>query len=242
MTAPFLELRGVTKAFPDFTLGPLSATFRPGCVHGILGPNGAGKTTLLNLVTLQSRATSGEMRYRGASVVWGDAGWKGRLAYVREAPSFYDELTVEQTLRLASRLYDSWDVGLAAHLSMRLGLRGRQQVRTLSKGTRVKLGLVAALASRADLLVLDEPTAGVDPTSRDELHDVLRHLRRERPDLCVLLSSHIFEDLEASADEVLILRDGQIAFQASREEMRGFDDRGMLASIYRATARAGGMK
>lgn len=242
MTAPFLELHGVTKTFPDFTLGPLSAAFRAGCVHGILGPNGAGKTTLLNLVTLQSRATAGKMCHGRAPVTWGDARWKGKVAYVREAPSFYDELTVEETLRLVSRLYDSWDGGLAAHLSMRLGLRGRQHVRTLSKGTRVKLGLVAALASRAELLVMDEPTAGVDPTSRDELHEVLRHLRRERPELCVLLSSHIFEDLEASADEVLILREGQIAFQACREEMRGFDDRGMLASIYRATARAGGMK
>lgn len=240
MATPYLELRGLTKAFPDFVLGPLSTAFRPGCVHGILGPNGAGKTTLLNLVTLQSRATAGEMCHGNASVRWGDARWKGKVAYVRESPSFYDELTVEETLRLASRLYDSWDVSLAAHMGMRLGLRGQQRVRTLSKGTRVKLGLVAALASRAELLVLDEPTAGVDPTSREELHEVLRQLRRERPEVCVLLSSHIFEDLEESADEVLILRDGQVAFHASREEMRGFDERGTLASVYRATARAGG--
>ena len=242
MAAPYLDLRGLTKAFPDFVLGPLSAAFHPGRVYGILGPNGAGKTTLLNLVTLQCRATAGAMCHEGAAVRWGDARWKGKVAYVRESPAFYDELTVGETLRLASRLYDSWDIGLAAHMSMRLGLRGQQRVRTLSKGTRVKLGLVAALASRAELLVLDEPTAGVDPTSREELHDLLRQFRRERAELCVLLSSHIFEDLEESADEVLILRDGQIAFQASREQMHGFDGRGALASVYRSTARAGGIK
>lgn len=239
MTQPYLELLSLTKAFPDFVLGPLSIALHRGRVHGVLGPNGAGKTTLLNLITLQGRAASGEMRHEGVPVRWGDARWKGKVAYVRESPSFYDELTVAETLRLASRLYDNWDVSLAAHMGMRLGLRGRQRVRTLSKGTRVKLGLVAALASRAELLVLDEPTAGVDPTSRGEFHDVLRQLRRERPELCVLLSSHIFEDLEESADEVLILRDGQIAFQASREQLRGFDDRGKLASVYHATARTG---
>lgn len=242
MTPAYLELLSLTKAYPTFVLGPLSISFRPGHVHGVLGPNGAGKTTLLNLVALQCRATAGEMRHGGVPVRWGDACWKGKVAYVRESPSFYDELTVGETLRLASRLYDDWDRGLAAHMSMRLGLRDAQRVRTLSKGTRVKLGLVAALASRAELLVLDEPTAGVDPTSRQELHEVLRRLRRDRPELCVLLSSHIFEDIEELADEVLILREGQIVFQALRDQIRGFDERGMLASMYRATARAGGAR
>jgi ABC-type multidrug transport system ATPase subunit len=169
---------------------------------------------------MQARPSGGTIAWRGQVVRWGETGWKSRIAYVRESPSFYDELTVGQTLTLSSRLYGRWDAALAAHMAGRLGLQSDRRVATLSKGTRVKLGIVAALGHRADLLVLDEPTAGVDPSAREELHHLLADLRRERPELCVLLSSHIFEDLEASADDVLILRDGKVVFQVTREQLQ----------------------
>lgn len=218
--APFLELRGITKSFPGFVLGPLSTKLMAGRILGVLGPNGAGKTTLLNLITLQTKSSSGELLHGGRRVAWGDARWKARFAYVREVPSFYSELTVAETLRLSARLYGQWDSDLASRMTQRLGLNARQQVSTLSKGTRVKLGIVSALAHRADVLILDEPTAGVDPTAREELHAILVELRRDRPELCVVLSSHIFEDLENSADDVIILRDGRIVFESSRECLR----------------------
>ncbi|MDQ3170618.1 MAG: ABC transporter ATP-binding protein [Acidobacteriota bacterium] len=221
MTTVQLEVRNLRKAYQGFELGPLSETFTPGCIHGLLGPNGAGKTTLLNVLTLQTRATSGDIYYGGSPVRWGDASWKRRFAYVRETPSFYAELTVAETLRLAGRLYGRWDAALAVRMTARLGLKESQRVGTLSKGTRVKLGIVTALAQNAELLVLDEPTAGVDPSGREELQDILRDLKTQRPGLCVLLSSHIFEDIEAAADDVRILREGQIVFRASRAILAG---------------------
>jgi ABC-2 type transport system ATP-binding protein len=229
---PFLELRGLTKLFPGFSLGPLATTFMAGRVHGLLGPNGAGKTTLLNLLALQTRPTRGEILCRGNRVRWGDPGWKARMAYVREVPAFYAELTVAETLRLSARLYERWDAALASGMAARLGLDEDQRVGTLSKGTLVKLGIVSALGHRAELLVLDEPTAGVDPSARQELHGVLAELRCSRPDLCVLLSSHIFEDLETSADDVLILRGGKIAFRSSREELRALSLYRLPAPVY----------
>ena len=233
MNATGLVLRNVQKRFPGFELGPLSLTFARGHVYGLLGPNGAGKTTLLNLITLQAQASSGEMSFGDVPIRWGDAWWKERFAYVRESPSFYAELTVGETMRLAARLYGRWDADLASRMTARLGLEKDRSVRTLSKGTRIKLGIASALAHRAEVLILDEPTAGVDPSAREELHEILTELRQERADLCVVLSSHIFEDLEALADEVLILRDGKVVAQPGQDELRS----GALAAAYRATAR-----
>ena len=214
-----LELRDLCRVFPGFTLGPLSCEFRPGQVYGLLGPNGAGKTTLLELIALQLRATTGTLSYGGRPIRWGDSAWKARFSYIREVPSFYAELTVAQTLELAGQLYNCWDHLLADTLVGTFQLRPHQLVGQLSKGTRVKLGIVTALAHRAEVLLLDEPTAGLDPTARADLQDAVRTLIREHPSLCVLLSSHNFEDIDEAATEVLILRRGHLVFHAGADTL-----------------------
>jgi ABC-type multidrug transport system ATPase subunit len=167
MTDSILELDALRRVFPGFELGPVSLRLRPGQVYGLLGPNGAGKTTLLNLITLQLKATGGALRHQGEPIRWGDNRWKARLSYIRETPSFYDELTVAQTLALASRLYDRWD-----------------------------------------------------PLLADTLQRTLRDLIQDHPALCVLLSSHIFEDLEEAATDVLILRRGHLVLHATVDALR----------------------
>ena len=219
-SAPFLELDGLGRRFPAFELGPLSLTFQPGHTYGLLGPNGAGKTTLLNLIALQLKPTAGEARVDGTPLRWGSQEWKRRFSYIGERPAFYDALTVAQTLDLASRLYGQWDHALASQLVDQFRLPESQRVGLLSKGTRVKLGIVAALSHRADLLILDEPTAGLDPTARADLQALVQTLATEHRSLCVVLSSHIFEDIEETATDVLILRDGRVAVEASAEALR----------------------
>ena len=224
-----LELRNLGRVFPGFQLGPLSLRLHPGQVYGLLGPNGAGKTTLLDLIALQLKATTGTLSYGGRPIRWGDSAWKARFSYIRERPSFYAELTVAQTLELAGRLYNCWDHLLADTLVGRFALPPHQRVRHLSKGTRVKLGIVTALAHRAALLILDEPTAGLDPTARADLQDIVRLLIREYPSLCVLLSSHIFEDFDESATEILIMRRGRLVFHACADTLQN-------ATLYRSEA------
>jgi ABC-2 type transport system ATP-binding protein len=214
-----LEIRDVQKSFPGFRLGPISLSLQGGVAYGLLGPNGAGKTTLLNCVTLQLKLTSGQILYKGAPILWGDTAWKVRFSYIRETPSFYDEFTVGGTLRLAGRLYGTWDEPFAQNLLDRFRLEKGRKVGTLSKGNKVKLGLVAALAHHAEVLILDEPTAGLDPTARAELQQLLRELMKADRALCVVISSHIFEDIEEVADEVLILRSGKLVFGAPLRDL-----------------------
>lgn len=215
-----LEMTGIRRRFPGFELGPLSLKLQPGRVYGLLGPNGAGKTTLLDLVALQLKPTAGTFRAGGEPLHWGSLSWKARLSYIREAVPFYDELTVAETLRFASRLYGDWDADLTARLVDTLDLPLTKRVGTLSKGTRVKLGIASALAHHADLLLLDEPTAGLDPSARATVQAVVRNLLRQHPRLCVVFSSHIFEDLEETATDILMLRNGRLVFEATADVLQ----------------------
>jgi ABC-2 type transport system ATP-binding protein len=219
-TACGVSLVGIRRSFPGFELGPLSLDLLPGHAYGLLGPNGAGKTTLLNILAQQLRPSFGDIRDHGKPVCWGDRRWKARIGYIKETPVFYDELTVRETIGFTRRLYNNWDAGFTVVLLRRFQLDPAQRVGTMSKGTKVKLGIVLALSHGAKLLILDEPTAGLDPTARADLHETLRDLMHERQGLCLLLSSHIFEDLERVTQEVLILRAGQLVFRASHDELR----------------------
>ena len=138
MTDDVLALCDLRRVFPGFELGPLSLRLRPGRVYGLLGPNGAGKTTLLNLIALQLKTTTGTLHTRGRPIDWGDSAWKARFSYVGEAPSFYAELTIAQTLKLAGQLYNRWDHQLADTLVDKLELQPQRRVGHLSKGTTVK--------------------------------------------------------------------------------------------------------
>ena len=228
-----VELNEIHRRFPGFELGPLWLQLHPGRIYGLLGPNGAGKTTLLDIVGLQLRPTGGVLRTGNEPISWGSLRWKKRLSYVREVVPFYSELTVAETLRFASRVYDAWDPALAARLVDTLELPLDKQVGKLSKGTKVKLGIASALAHHADLLLLDEPTSGLDPTVRADVQAIVRSLVQEHPRLCVVLSSHIFEDIEETATDILMLRDGRFVFEAAADILR-------TSTLYRTHAAGAG--
>ena len=221
MPAPVLELAGLSKVWPGFTLGPLSAAFAPGRAYGVLGENGAGKTTLLGLIGLQLRPTAGTVRWRGETLPWGNPAAKQRVTLVRETPSFYQELTIDETLRFAGSFYDRWDSASVVRLARRFQLDVGKRVRVLSRGMRVKLGILVAVIAPTEVVRLDEPTSGLDPLAREELYELLHEVRSQRPDLCLLLSSHLFDDVRAVADETMILGEGRILFHCAHEELPG---------------------
>jgi ABC-2 type transport system ATP-binding protein len=215
-----LSTHGLVKRYRTFELGAIDLELRPARTYGLLGMNGAGKTTLLNCLSNQCRLHAGAVRWMGREVRWGESRFKEHVAVVREVPALYDELDARQHLRFASRIFERWDHGFAERWLATCRLDPRLEVRAYSKGMRVKLSLVIGLAHRPRVLLLDEPTAGLDPDTKDDLLGLLATIRREE-DASILMSSHVFGDLEAVTTDVILLHEGRLRWRSTMEGIRG---------------------
>lgn len=200
---PVVRLDDVVRRYPRFQLGPLSLELEPGRVLVVLGANGAGKSTLLRCIAGVTRLDSGSMELHGA-----------KPAFVSGRYGFYRRWTVSQNLRFVSRFFDGWSHDDATELARRLELPLDARVAHLSQGGLSKLGLVAALSHRPELLLLDEPTQGLDPMARAELFDILRE-RQEDDRNAVVLVTHMLSDVSRLADELAVLNEGKIIARGS---------------------------
>ena len=205
-----LTLDRLTREFgPKIAVDRLSATLTPG-VHGLLGANGAGKTTLMRMVCGVLRPTSGEVRYDGVSVArMGDA-YRALLGYLPQDFGYYPEFTALDFMEYMAALKGldrraARDRSLA--LLERVGLAGeeRRRIRTFSGGMRQRLGIAQAVLNDPEVLVLDEPTAGLDPKERVRFRNLIASFAQDK---IVLLSTHIVSDVEHIADEILVMRAG----------------------------------
>ncbi len=182
-----------------------------GSIFALLGPNGAGKTTTLKVLMNLVRATRGS-----ATVLGVDSRRLGprefeRIGYVSENQRLPEWMTPGQLFDYCRPFYPNWDNALQAKLESDLGLASRAPLRTLSRGTRMKAALLASLAYRPDLVILDEPFTGLDPLVRDELVRGLLEVAGERT-WTVLISSHDIDEVERLADWVGFLKDGRLLF------------------------------
>jgi ABC-2 type transport system ATP-binding protein len=214
-----IETSGLVKTFGSTrALDSLDLAVRIGEVHGFLGPNGAGKTTTIRILLGLLRADAGHARLLGGDP-WTDAvSLHRRLAYVPGDVSLWPTLSGGEIIDLLGRLRGGLDPRRRADLLERFQLDPRKKARTYSKGNRQKVGLVAALASDAELLVLDEPTSGLDPLMETVFQDCIQEIRAQGR--TVLLSSHILAEIEALADRVSIIRLGRIVQTGTLAEMR----------------------
>jgi ABC-2 type transport system ATP-binding protein len=192
-----------------FRLGPLDLRVAPGEVLGIMGPNGAGKTTLLRLLWGFIRPDAGSISVFGLQPHLEQVKVRLKAGFLSENPAMYDSLTARQMLQFVSRFYGRWDSSWTDVLLDRFSVNPDLKTEKLSRGNRVKLGLISALGHHPALLILDEPTAGLDPLVRVEILQFLRKMAREEG-VSILLSSHISDDLDQIADSVLMLNNGQI--------------------------------
>jgi ABC-2 type transport system ATP-binding protein len=218
-----LRAHGLVKRFPGFQLGPVDLDIRLGHVYALLGVNGAGKTTLLSCLAQQSAASEGEILVGVRRMAWTDYAYRELVGFVREVPTLYEPLSAAQHIRLAARLFTRWDAALAEHWLDRFRIDRRKRVRHFSKGMRVKLALILALAHKAPFLLLDEPMNGVDIESRFELQEFLQAIVSDR-NTAILMASHVLQDVEALATDLIIIRDGRIVFTS------GYDVLGSLAA------------
>ncbi|MDS0134737.1 MULTISPECIES: ABC transporter ATP-binding protein [unclassified Amycolatopsis] len=214
-----IEIHGLRKSFGHTrALDGLDLTVETGEVHGFLGPNGAGKTTTLRLLLGLLRADSGEMRLLGGDP-WRDAvALHRRLAYVPGEVSLWPNLTGGEVIDLLGRLRGGLDPVRRARYLDRFELDPRVKGRAYSKGNRQKVAVVAALASDVELLLLDEPTAGLDPLMEETFRECIRE-ERERG-RTILLSSHILSEAEALCDRVSIIRAGRVVDAGSLDDLR----------------------
>ncbi|MER7542354.1 ABC transporter ATP-binding protein [Spirillospora sp. NPDC127506] len=221
MTAntPPISVSGLVKSFGRTrALDGLDLTVQAGEVHGFLGPNGSGKSTTIRVLLGLLRADAGTVRLLGGDP-WRDATeLHRRLAYVPGDVTLWPNLSGGEVIDLLGRMRGGMDPRRKAELLDRFELDPRKKGRAYSKGNRQKVGLVAALASDAELLLLDEPTSGLDPLMEEVFQECVREERRAGR--TVLLSSHILSEVEALCDRVTIIRNGVAVESGTLDDLR----------------------
>jgi ABC-2 type transport system ATP-binding protein len=215
---PALEASGLVMRYPGRRRDPaVDCSFRlpAGRVCALVGPNGAGKSTLLALAAGLLRPTAGTLRVLGASA--GES--RPRVAYVAQTRPLYPHLTVAETLRLGAELnIGRWDEEAAERTAYGADLDPHDRIRTLSGGQRTRVALALALGKRAELLLLDEPMADLDPLARHQLMGALMANALERG-TTVVMSSHVLAELEGTCDYLLLLSGGGIRLAGENEDV-----------------------
>ncbi len=220
MPAP-VEARGLVKRYGDIVaVDHVDLTVQSGDVYGYLGPNGAGKTTSLRMLLGLIRPDEGAVRLFGREPLTDGARALDGVAGFVEEPRFYPYLSGRKNLELLA----AYDGGVAGDRidsvleSVELSERAGDKVRGYSHGMRQRLGIAAALLRDPKLLLLDEPTTGLDPAGIRDMRDLVRRLAQEG--MTIVLSSHILAEVEALCDRVGILRRGRVVFEGSLSELR----------------------
>lgn len=205
----------------DFALTDVNLHVPAGSIYGFLGPNGAGKTTTIRLILGLLRAESGSIRVLGSPMPHGYVDVLARVGYVPDRPHLHPSLTVAESMDLHAAFHTGWDARWAGELQQQFRLGDSQRVGALSKGETGKLMMLLALAQKPDLLVLDEPTDGLDPVVRRDVLEALLTYVSDR-DATVLISSHMVHELERICDWIGVMdRGGLVAELPMREFKNG---------------------
>jgi len=217
---PVVQIGDVSRRFgAKLALDRVSLSIPTGCVLGLVGENGAGKTTLIKHVLGLLRAESGGVRVFGLDPAEQPVPVLSQIGYLSEEPDLPGWMRVRELMRYVQAFYPSWDEKYAESLREQFGLDPNLRVRALSKGQRARAGLIAALAYRPALLVLDEPSSGLDPVvRRDILTAIIRTIADEGR--TVLFSSHLLSEVERVCDRVAMLKSGRLVFSGDLADIK----------------------
>jgi ABC-2 type transport system ATP-binding protein len=218
MNAPAIEIRGLKKSFRNFSLGPLDLTVPAGAIYGLIGPNGSGKSTTLDLLFGMGGKDAGSMRAAGFDHERQEADMKRLVTYSSPATSFNAWGKVGRIIRFVQGFYPNWDAALCARLMEAFQLSANDKISLLSFGMTTRLSLLLALCPRPQVVVLDEPTTGLDPEARQILfNELLCHVQDENR--TVLISSHQLADLERYTDHIGILHQGRMLCEGATADI-----------------------
>ena len=231
-----IAISDVTRRYGAKTaLAGVSVTMQRGGVYGLVGANGAGKTTLIKHILGLLRAQSGRVRVFGLDPVADPVGVLSRTGYLSEDHDLPAWMRVDELMRYSRALYPAWDDAYAAELRAAFGLDETARISTLSKGQKARVGLLVALAHRPELLVLDEPSSGLDPVvRRDIVEAILRTIAHEGR--TVLFSSHLLDEVERTADHVMMINQGRVVLSGPLAELKRTHDNASLDDIFAAHA------
>ncbi|MXW73089.1 MAG: ABC transporter ATP-binding protein [Gammaproteobacteria bacterium] len=213
-----VEIRGLTKIFPRFQLGPLDLTVPAGAIYGLVGPNGAGKTTTLDLIFGLGLPQSGEIRVLGCDNRKDQIEMKLAAAYVSPHSSYVSWKYVRRVIRFIRAFYPEWEQDYCDQLLKRFKIDPDHKIANLSLGNSIKLGVILALARRPRVLIMDEPTIGLDVLSKQELFaELLALMRDERR--TILISSHNLVDLERFTDHIGVIHEGRLLVEGRTDRL-----------------------
>jgi ABC-2 type transport system ATP-binding protein len=212
-----IEMRNVRKAFRFFTLEDLSLDLEPGQIMGFVGPNGAGKSTSIRLMTGLLAPDAGEVRVLGQLMPESQAVAKRDIGFVSDDMRLFAHATFGWHMQFIASIYPGWDAQYAKALVKRFNLRPEQNVSGLSSGEHAKAVLLLALARRPRLLILDEPTTGLDPVARHEVLSEFMDVLRD-DDRSILFSSHNTVDVERISDRIAFIDRGHLVDSSDKED------------------------
>jgi ABC-2 type transport system ATP-binding protein len=216
---PLISIEGLTKSFgATYALQGLDLTVQPGEVHGFLGPNGAGKSTTLRILLGMLKSDGGRVQLLGQDPWRNAVALHRRVAYVPGDVALWPSLTGGETIDVLGRLRGGIDQRRKTELIERFSLNPTTKAQAYSKGNRQKVGLIAALATDAELYLLDEPTDGLDPLMAENFREVVQDLGAQGR--TVLLSSHVLAEVEAVCERITIIRAGRTVESGSLSRMR----------------------
>ena len=219
-----IEIRSLSKSYGNFiALNNVSLGIERGTIFGLLGPNGAGKSTLIRILSCQSRPTSGRAYISGLDVVSDKKEVLSIIGVVPQENSFYDELTVEENLRFFGSLYGIpvIEIKKRSHRildMLQLHEKSESYASNLSGGMKTRLNIACALVHKPEMLILDEPSVGLDPVSRKALWDTIRAVNREGT--TILITTHYMEEADLLCDRILIMNRGRIIIEGKPEELK----------------------
>lgn len=213
-----IEIKNVTKRFKEFTLNDVSFELPKGYIMGLIGPNGAGKTTTIKLILNMLKRDSGTIKVLGLDNIDDESKVKEEVAVVFDQPYYIDEWNLNDVEKAVGMFYKKWDGKVFDSYLKRFGFSRSKKVKDLSRGMKMKLMIAVAFSHNAKVLILDEPTGGLDPVARDEFIDLLGEYIQDG-ERSVIFSTHITSDLEKIADYITFIRKGKIIYTGTKDEL-----------------------
>jgi ABC-2 type transport system ATP-binding protein len=213
-----LDIKNLNKSYKDFSLKNVSFSLRPGYIMGFIGPNGAGKSTTIKLIMNLIRKDSGTINVFGKDNIKYEKEIKSKIGFVYDENYYYEDLTITEMKNMLAPFYKSWDNNAYEKYVKAFALPSNKKIKELSKGMKMKFSLAIALSHKAELIIMDEPTAGLDPVFRSELLDILYEIIQDE-NVSILFSTHITNDLEKIADYITFINGGQIVFSETKDKV-----------------------